>query len=131
MVSRLSAAAIHEINKRVTGNAAAAIIKGNELESALSRPGMLAYYQPTSTSGQRAATLAYGIIMGHPFLDGNKRTAHEAADQYLKDLGMKKLGENKGGVSAAVAAIEDAHTKVASQQMSLEELQALYEDLTK
>ena len=52
------------------------VVKPNELESALARPLLhSAYYEPEKTASHLAATtLSYGIIKGHPFMDGNKRT---------------------------------------------------------
>jgi len=32
---------------------------------------------------EKAAALAYSIIMNHPFLDGNKRTGHAAMEVFL------------------------------------------------
>lgn len=54
------------------------------LESALARPQNLFVYSDTAVSIPRmAAALAYGIATNHPFLDGNKRTAHVAARAFL------------------------------------------------
>ena len=47
------------------------------LESALARPQQLyAYGEPTPDIADLAASLAYGLARNHPFVDGNKRTAH-------------------------------------------------------
>ena len=44
------------------------------LESALSAPFQeFQAFSPYSTIQQKAARLAYGLIMNHPFIDGNKR----------------------------------------------------------
>jgi death-on-curing protein len=54
------------------------------LESALARPQNLFVYSDTAVTIPRmAAALAYGIATNHPFLDGNKRTAHVAARAFL------------------------------------------------
>mgnify|MGYP000026371216 CR=1 FL=1 len=37
----------------------------------------------------RAAILMRGIVCGHPFVDGNKRTAYEVVDSYLRVHGYK------------------------------------------
>jgi death on curing protein len=47
------------------------------LDSALARPQQLfAYGDPPPDLAALAASLAYGLARKHPFVDGNKRTAH-------------------------------------------------------
>lgn len=47
------------------------------LESALARPQQLfAYGAPPPDLADLAASLAFGMARNHPFVDGNKRTAH-------------------------------------------------------
>lgn len=47
------------------------------LESALGRPQQcFAYGDPTPDLAALAASLAFGLARNHPFVDGNKRTAH-------------------------------------------------------
>ncbi len=47
------------------------------LESALGRPKQLySYGNPPPDLADLAASLAFGIVRNHPFVDGNKRTAH-------------------------------------------------------
>ena len=47
------------------------------LDSALARPQQLhAYGEPSPDLADLAASLAFGIARNHPFVDGNKRTAH-------------------------------------------------------
>ena len=47
------------------------------LESALARPQQLhAYGDPPPDLVDLAASLAFGLARNHPFVDGNKRTAH-------------------------------------------------------
>ena len=49
------------------------------LESALARPRQLhAYGDPAPDLADLAAALAHGLARNHPFVDGNKRTAHVA-----------------------------------------------------
>jgi death-on-curing protein len=49
----------------------------NLLDSALARPRQLhAYGNPPPDLAALAASLAFGLARNHPFLDGNKRTAH-------------------------------------------------------
>ena len=61
------------------------------LESALARPQqMFAYGNPTPDLTDLAATLAFGLARNHPFVDGNKRTAHVCYRAFLalNDLEM-------------------------------------------
>lgn len=47
------------------------------LDSALARPQQLfAYGDPPPDIAALAASLAFGLARNHPFVDGNKRTAH-------------------------------------------------------
>jgi len=49
--------------------------------------------QPKATFGgsdlyptliEKAATLCFALVQGHPFVDGNKRTGHAAMDTFLR-----------------------------------------------
>ena len=54
------------------------------LESALARPQQVhAYGDPAPDLSDLAAALAYGLARNHPFLDGNKRTAHVGYRTFL------------------------------------------------
>ncbi len=54
------------------------------LESALARPQQSqAYADPAPDLPDLAAALAYGLARNHPFIDGNKRTAHVAYRTFL------------------------------------------------
>lgn len=54
------------------------------LESALARPRQRhAYGEPPPDLADLAASLAYGLISNHPFVDGNKRTTHVAYRVFL------------------------------------------------
>jgi death-on-curing protein len=54
------------------------------LESALARAQQLyAYGDPAPDLADLAAALAFGLARNHPFVDGNKRTAHVAYRSFL------------------------------------------------
>lgn len=54
------------------------------LESALAQPQQLhAYSSPPADLAALAASLAFGLARNHPFVDGNKRTAHVAYRTFL------------------------------------------------
>lgn len=68
------------------------------LESALARPQQLhAYGEPPPDLADLAATLAFGLARNHPFVDGNKRTAHVSYRTFLALNGVEfpGLGEEK------------------------------------
>ena len=55
------------------------------LDSALARPQQLyAYGEPPPDLADLAASLAFGLARNHPFVDGNKRTAHVCYRVFLQ-----------------------------------------------
>lgn len=55
------------------------------LDSALNRPkNLYAYGDQKPSLYQLAASLTYGIIKNHPFIDGNKRTAFVICNLFLE-----------------------------------------------
>lgn len=68
------------------------------LESALARPQQLfAYGDPAPDLADLAASLAFGLARNHPFVDGNKRTAHVCYRVFLalNDIEMDADDEDK------------------------------------
>lgn len=60
------------------------------LESALARPEQLAAYgNPPPDIADLAASLAFGLARNHPFVDGNKRTAHVCYRTFLALNGVE------------------------------------------
>ena len=60
------------------------------LESALARPQQVhAYGDPAPDLADLAAALAHGLARNHPFVDGNKRTAHVAYRTFLALNGVE------------------------------------------
>jgi death-on-curing protein len=66
----------------------ASIRDHGRLVSALSRPQNLFLYNKAKLT-QLAAAYAAGIILGHPFVDGNKRTGFVLAALFLEINGAK------------------------------------------
>ncbi|NBY42105.1 MAG: type II toxin-antitoxin system death-on-curing family toxin [Verrucomicrobia bacterium] len=66
----------------------AGIREHGRLESALARPQNLFLYQKANLP-QLAAAYAAGIVEGHPFVDGNKRTGFILAALFLEINGLK------------------------------------------
>ena len=116
-----------QVNAYIVGPTSV-VVKPNELASALDRPRNTAYYQPGLPQAYYAATLAYGVIMGHPFMDGNKRTAFWIASEYLRETGAAPLTPPGMSVADSVSmdAIGDAHSRVAQGQMDVEGLFQVY-----
>ncbi|TDL27171.1 hypothetical protein BD410DRAFT_715101 [Rickenella mellea] len=81
------------MNAQLVYPAQSQVVKPNELESALARPLHKATYQPQSSPAELAATLSFGIMKGHPFLDGNNRTAFFLANEYIRAQGIPGLAD--------------------------------------
>ncbi|OBZ65831.1 hypothetical protein A0H81_14105 [Grifola frondosa] len=127
---RVTATFTEQVNAIVTGRSAV-VVKPNELQSALARPANTAYYVPGTTVPQLAAELAYGIIQNHPFMDGNKRTAFWAANEYIREYGLKPFTDAQPGevdTTAVMRTIGSAHEKVAQSTMSAQDLANVYMD---
>ena len=86
-LNREDSLAIHEMMLAQHGGLAGVRDEGL-LESALSKPqNLFAYGSPTLP--ELAASYAVGIILNHPFLDGNKRTGFMLAAIFLEVNGME------------------------------------------
>jgi death-on-curing protein len=82
-IEKRLALAIHDRQVAEHGGSAG-VREENLLESALARPQQLyAYGDPPPDLADLAATLAYGLARNHPFVDGNKRTAHVVFRTFL------------------------------------------------
>ena len=89
------------------------------LESALARPKhVFACSKPTIA--QLAAAYTYGIVMNHPFMDGNKRTGFLAGATFLEINGRKLTATETDATSIIVG--------VAAGDVSEEQLARWYED---
>ena len=75
-IERPLALAIHERQLAEHGGGSGVRDEGM-LDSALARPQQRhAYGDPPPDLAELAASLAFGLARNHPFVDGNKRTAH-------------------------------------------------------
>jgi death-on-curing protein len=83
------------------------------LESALAQPRMTFGGQDLhSTIAAKVAALGFSLIQNHPFVDGNKRTAHAAMETFLVLNGYQ--------IEATVEEQEDMILKVAAGKSSRE-----------
>ena len=77
------------------------------LESALARPQQLhAYGDPAPDLADLAAALACGLARNHPFVDGNKRTAHVAYRTFLALNGAELVATDEEKFVAMIALAE-------------------------
>ena len=75
-IEKLLAIAIHERQLAEHGGSSG-VRDESLLDSALARPQQRhSYGDPPPDLADLAATLAFGLARNHPFIDGNKRTAH-------------------------------------------------------
>ncbi|NII11753.1 type II toxin-antitoxin system death-on-curing family toxin [Oleiagrimonas sp. C23AA] len=82
-IEKTLALAIHDRQLAEHGGASG-IRDDSLLESALARPKqMFAYGHPPPDLADLAASLAHAIARNHPFVDGNKRTAHVSYRVFL------------------------------------------------
>jgi death-on-curing protein len=77
------------------------------LESAFARPQQVhAYRDPAPDLADFAASLAFGLARNHPFVDGNKRTAHVCYRVFLalNDVELEASAEEKYAAMMGLAA---------------------------
>ncbi len=79
--------AIHD--RQLAEHSGASGVRDDQLlESALGRPRQLyAYGESAPDLAGLAATVAYGLVRNHPFVDGNKRTAAVACELFIEQNG--------------------------------------------
>lgn len=96
-IERPLAIAIHERQLAEHGGGSG-IRDENLLGSALARPQQgYAYGDPPPDLADLAANLAFGLARNHPFVDGNKRTAHVCYRVFLalNDVDLVASDEDK------------------------------------
>jgi death-on-curing protein len=100
-LNREECLAIHEMMLAQHGGLAGVRDEGL-LESALSKPqNLFAYGSPTLP--RMAASYAAGIVLNHPFLDGNKRTGLMLAATFLEVNGMDFTATEESVVEMTLA----------------------------
>lgn len=100
-LNREDCLAIHEMMLAQHGGLAGVRDEGL-LESAISKPQQLfAYSSPTLP--EMAASYAAGIVLNHPFLDGNKRTGFLVAATFLELNGMEFTATEESVVEMTLA----------------------------
>lgn len=97
-VTLAQAQAIHNHHLSLFGGTTGIIDKG-KLESTLFRPVNIANYKADASICELAASLGYGIVINHPYVDGNKRTAFIVMAVFL-EINQIKL------VASEIATVE-------------------------
>lgn len=83
-VRYLTAPELYQLNDEVTGGEAM-VRDVHLLNSAAARPAIMVFGQAQfPTLVDKAAALLHSLAYHHLFVDGNKRTAHRAVNQFLK-----------------------------------------------
>jgi death on curing protein len=72
------------------------------LQSALARPKHLIAYVQQATIPEMAAAYASGIVLDHPFLDGNKRTGFVVCVLFLEMNGRRFLASEEAATQAVL-----------------------------
>ena len=106
-----------EIHRRVIAETvgSAGIRDVGLLDSAIHRPqASFAGIDLYPGLAEKAAALMHSLILNHPFLDGNKRTAFTAADVFLRLNGQN--------FAASEDELFEFVTAVADGQMSFEQI---------
>jgi death-on-curing protein len=100
-LNREDCLAIHEMMLAQHGGLSGVRDEGL-LESALSKPrNLFAYSSPALP--EMAASYAAGIILNHPFLDGNKRTGFMLAATFLELNGLEFTATEESVVEMTLA----------------------------
>lgn len=77
------------------------------LDSALARPQQLcAHGDPPPDLADLGASLAFGLARNHPFVDGNKRTAHVCYRVFLALNGADLVANDEGKYVAMLSLAE-------------------------
>jgi death-on-curing protein len=105
---------IHERQLAIFGGAAGMRDQG-ALESALSPPRNKGLYEDADLPAL-GASLAYGIVRNHAFVDGNKRAAFLAMAAFLRVNGLRFAPSQESGTAmmlslAAGEVDETGHTR--------------------
>ena len=100
-LNREDCLAIHEMMLAQHGGMAGVRDEGL-LESALAKPqNLFAYAKPAAA--EMAASYAAGLVLNHPFLDGNKRTGFMVAALFLEINGWQFTAPEESVVENTLA----------------------------
>jgi len=120
-ISRLVALRVHD-EQLVRHGGDEGMLNVGRLDAALERPRMRLDYVPDISLEELAAGLAASIAKGHPFVDGNKRTAAVLSLMFLR--------LNEIEISATEEEIRDVFIAVADGAMLESDLAAWFAENT-
>jgi death-on-curing protein len=100
-LDRADCVAIHELMLAQHGGASG-LRSEPLLESALGKPRNRFHYESAGLAAL-AASYAAGIVLNHPFVDGNKRTGFMLAATFLEINGLEFSASEESVVEATVA----------------------------
>lgn len=111
-IERPLAIAIHERQLAEHGGGTGVRDEGL-LESALARPQQLhAYGDPLPGLADLAASLGFGLARNHPFVDGNKRTAHVCYRVFLALNGADLIANDESKYVTMLSLAEGSLSEV-------------------
>jgi death-on-curing protein len=113
-ITERQARAIHSKQLALFGGASGILDEG-KLSSALARPKHLYTYNREVSRYELAASLGWGLVKNHPFVDGNKRTAFVVMAVFLK----------VNGIDLQVSEAEVVTTMLALADGSMSELELM------
>lgn len=97
------------INGKILGGEPA-LRDRNVLESAVARPMASAFGEDAyPTLLEKAAALLHSLVLNHPFVDGNKRTAAVAMTMFLKRNGFTPTWDQSEALEFIIAVAEGKH----------------------
>jgi len=108
-LDRADCIAIHELMLAQYGGASG-LRSEALLESALGKPQNRFHYESGGLP-VLAASYAAGIVLNHPFVDGNKRTGFMVAATFLEINGLQFTASEEAVVEATVALAAGAITE--------------------
>ncbi len=105
-IERALVLAIHE--RQLAEHGGSSGVRDEDLlESALARPQQLhAYGDPAPDIADLAASIACGLARNHPFIDGNKRTAHVCYRVFLALNGVELVASDEDKYVSMLALAE-------------------------
>lgn len=101
-IDERDALALHDRLLALEGGAAGLRDKGL-LESALARPKQLLAYGDKPDIVQMAAAYVAGIVLDHPFVDGNKRTGFVVGVLFLELNGYRFVASEEDAAQAVLS----------------------------
>jgi death-on-curing protein len=100
---------IIRINAKILGGAPA-LRDRNLLESAAARPQVSVFGEDAyPTIAEKAAALLHSLVLNHPFVDGNKRTATVTTYHFLRRNGLRVIWKQPEALEFIVEVAEGKH----------------------